>query len=341
VDSQIQVAKAKLVFLDQEVHEIDRRIGLPSGAKMAANSATVLSPEVVAAFRERDDTQIEAIRRGDIRRSILLKQMLALQNEREIVTDLLEIGFQKLERQMVLSASGHSAVGEVDLARETIMSLRTRLANLASQIQSIEGEVQVIDADNTALIQQYRQSLFDLKARNVRDINVLRENLVQLELARDQSIITSPIEGVVTRLTFESAGQVVSAGDPIAVISEPLEDPQLKLKVGPLYIDQIRVGQIGRVMVSSLPMRKTPNLALEVLAVSSEPQEDPRSGAIYYEAHAKIAEDDVAKLAEEFGDDFRLTVGMPIVAIIEGRKTTFASYLLDPITSIWTGAFES
>ncbi|MEM8979468.1 MAG: hypothetical protein AAGD04_08280, partial [Pseudomonadota bacterium] len=263
-----------------------------------------------------------------------------LRVEKRIQQELTQSLISKFERSLLLAQRRIVDHELLERNYEAILNSRSRLVQNLTRSVSLQAEMQEIDDRIKIRQKQYLEGLASSVLRSSRERKILLADSERLKILIEKSKIKSKMSGIVTSLPVGDVGGFVTTGSDIAVISEYLEKPSISLRISPLNIDQVYIGQAGRLMLSSFPTRTAPNLNVSVTAVSLEPQEDQKSGESYFVAHAKINLDDLSQAKEVFGTDFRLSVGMPATVLLSGRPTTLARYILDPVLAVWQGAFQ-
>lgn len=143
------------------------------------------------------------------------------------------------------------------------------------------------------------------------DIEIAKANITRAEKDLQNTIITAPFDGVVTKLNAE-VGELVVIGtlnNPSSIIMEvsDLDVMIMKAKIDESNIAPVRGGQKARVYINALPDRSFPGVVERVRPT----REIDRDGTAYFEAEILV----------EVPDDFRLT-GMMANADIEVEVLT-------------------
>ena len=131
--------------------------------------------------------------------------------------------------------------------RETGAASEQRLDQAENALEEIEGERRIAAAQ----VEQARAALAERKAAR-------RTVAVQVEEGR----VTSPIDGVVL-LRLVEGGEVVQAGQPLAVVVDPRK-LHLEVYVAESEIGKVRIGNPARVEVDAFPDRSFEGVVSEV-----------------------------------------------------------------------------
>ncbi|MFT3973726.1 MAG: HlyD family efflux transporter periplasmic adaptor subunit [Amaricoccus sp.] len=175
-------------------------------------------------------------------------------------------------------------------------------AERALQIEQIEDEYLT-----TALaeLQEARRIIAEAGQRRVAD---------QDRLARTE--IRAPQAGVVHESVLHTVGGVASAGETLMLIV-PTDDPLLvNVRIEPMDIDKVVVGQEAVLRFSGLNPRTTPELFAAVSRIAPDATQDPMTGQQYYAARIAIPDGELARMP----GNTVLVPGMPVEAFFaDGR----------------------
>ncbi|MEO3433627.1 HlyD family type I secretion periplasmic adaptor subunit [Inquilinus sp. CAU 1745] len=245
---------------------------------------------------------------------------------------LVEAEYQKLrdlaERRLVEGSRVYTAGrdmarllgerGEIDAA---IARARTRIS---------EVRLQIIAIDQTARTEAQRE-LSDVDTR----ISELRDRRTAIEDRLSRTNIRAPISGTINELNIHTIGGVITPAEVLVTIVP--EDARLKIevKLTPVSIDQVSIGQSARLRFTAFNQRTTPELSGEVSYVSPATTRDPVTGEIYYLGDIEVSEEELAKLG-----DVELLPGMPVEVFVSTEERTAMSYLVRPLTDQFSRAFR-
>jgi len=151
--------------------------------------------------------------------------------------------------------------------------------------------------------------------------------LRQLERAISQTKVVAPVDGSVVSTALRHAGQVLQAGEPLAVIAPQTAPLDVRLQVPPESISQVENGQAAMLRISACPTAEFGVLPARVKSVAADVQ--PRQDN-------KVSGYEVVLTPERRQLNGRGTVcalrpGMAVVADVITRRTTVLMFLLNKL----------
>lgn len=221
-------------------------------------------------------------------------------------------------------------IAERDIARVegSIGALESTSARVMSRISEIElRKVEIDDlARETALA-----GLAEIEAR----LAELQERLAAADVEIAQSRILAPASGTISEILFGAVGQVVRPADSIAriAVSDPVLD--IEVRIRPLDIDSVYLGQAAEVRFSTLNRQRTPVLKGYVSWVAPASTVDERTGLGYFAAEIEVAQDDMELIGES-----ALLPGLPVEIHIQTASIRALDYFLKPLTDQFSRALR-
>lgn len=203
-----------------------------------------------------------------------------------------------------------------------------RGANIA-QIAATQEQVGEVTSNLAKLDQQIQAEAAEgLRASQVRLADAL-PRLKSAEELLENSVVRSPVDGVVIGLTQHTVGAATGAGERLMDIVPANEPMIVEARVKPTDIDQVTVGQTARVMLTAYNSRTHQGVDGTVLSVSPDLIDTPE-GVSYFRAAVRITPE--ALIASK-NEDVVLSVGMPANVMLVTGKRSIMSYLLSPFTA--------
>ncbi|MGR3435223.1 MAG: HlyD family efflux transporter periplasmic adaptor subunit, partial [Shimia sp.] len=253
---------------------------------------------------------------------------------------LMELAQRRVDRLEALRAKGLSTAQEAEIAEQGALAAERGQLSLAAR--RLAGEARIADADRRlALLHGERQGeLARRKVAHLRELIDTRMRIERLERRIAEAEIRAPVAGRISELGVEAAQSVVAPGGVVAVVTQPVRRHEIALTVPASYIDQVRPGQEGQLTVPGLSQRTAPRLGVRITAIADEPVRDQDGQTLHYLARAEFDAGDLRQARLDLGADFTLTPGMPVNAALEGHTTTLWSFLVGPIGSILSRAFQ-
>jgi adhesin transport system membrane fusion protein len=181
----------------------------------------------------------------------------------------------------------------------------------------------------------FRREALEQLSQNERDVARIRETLTKATDQQRRTQITSPIEGVVKSLRFNTIGGVVRPGDPIMEIVPTSDKLVIEAKLDPRDVGYVRVGQAAVVKLSTYDFARYGGLDGTVIYLSADSYTMP-DGRTYFRVQA---ETDKTYLGAEPGDLPIRPGMMATVDIHTGRKAVI-TYMLKPVLRLKSEAFR-
>jgi HlyD family secretion protein len=267
---------------------------------------------------------------------------------------------EQLNEQITgLKAQEAAKSKEIDLLQQELAGVRklyakklvplTRLSALERQAARLDGERAQLSAavaqakgkisEIELQIIQIRQDLNNEVAKELPDVESKIGELVERKVTAEDRLkrtdIRAPQAGTVFQLAVHTVGGVISAGEPIMLIVPDGEGLQVKAKVKPQYIEQVRVGQSVMLRFSGLDIHSTPEIDGTVTRISADTSTDKRTGRPYYTIRIALPAEQIARL-----HGVKLIPGMPVEAFVQTGERTVISYLMKPLHDQLMRAFR-
>lgn len=158
----------------------------------------------------------------------------------------------------------------------------------------------------------------------------LRENLELVKTKVGRLVLRAPMTGRVLALSANTIGGVIPAGAEIASIVPNTVPLVVTVRIDPLQIDRVSVGQYVRVSFPNFNMTTTPEIEGRVKTVSADTVLDSVSGQSFFSAEIDLTETGKQSIAE-----LEVLPGMLVDAFIRTDERTPVSFLLKPIADYW------
>jgi HlyD family type I secretion membrane fusion protein len=336
--------------LEAEMRESDR-LDMPSPLAASAGD-----PEVEAIFqRQRNEL--------DARRTSLAAEELVLRKEIAGLEETIrgyEAQVKSAGQRFALFAEelkDKNMLLERQLARKAeVLSLRRAEASLAGDLGELTGRI----ADAKERIARASQRIAHLRSAAIQKaVQELRETETELDDVLEQSRaaqdvveridVRAPVQGVVVKQNFHTAGGVVAPGAVIMELLPVLDELIIEARVKPNDISHVAVGQQALVRLSALNQRITPMIMGRVTYVSADalvvqaqtsPQPQPKGAQDNQRDHYVVRVRLDAEDARKRIDGFRPTPGMPADVYIKTGERTFFHYIMKPVLDSLSRAFR-
>jgi multidrug efflux pump subunit AcrA (membrane-fusion protein) len=229
----------------------------------------------------------------------------------------------ELERYRSLAAEGA-------VPRSVVEERQARQIVSESEVLKALQGVAEQQARGVSELARLRQAEFQARsAADELNKQVLQRDtrLQQLERAITQTKVVAPIDGSVVSTALRHAGQVLQAGEPLAVIAPQTAPLDVRLQVPPESISQVETGQAAMLRISACPTAEFGVLPARVKSVAADvqPRQDNRASGY-----------DVVLTPERRqlngrGAVCALRPGMAVVADVITRRTTVLMFLLNKL----------
>ena len=107
-----------------------------------------------------------------------------------------------------------------------------------------------------------------------------------------------------------------------------------KVRISPMDIDKISIGQPVVLHFSAFNKDETPRFTGTVISVSADAIADEATGHTFYEATVEIPDEALAS------STFQLLPGMPVEASLRTESRNVLSYLIKPLTDSVSRTFR-
>ena len=207
---------------------------------------------------------------------------------------------------------------------------------IAAQLKQNQIAIEKSRAELTETEKKYASSLYAEKAGTLQSLEEVNSQLPRFAQKLSQTLIKSPIKGIINQLFVNSPGTFVNSGEAIAEIVPIGEDYNIQAYVDPKDIAQIEPGQSARISLTAYDSARYGYLSGDVKSVSTDAvfREDTKS----YMYAVKL--DFVNELRNQ--DNSLVTVQPGMIAqvdIIRGRRTIL-EFIWQPIAKIKDDAFR-
>ncbi len=247
-----------------------------------------------------------------------LKQVIALsRKEKSMIEPLVARGSAPKIELVQLERGIRQQITELNSLKKSAPRAKSAAKEAQSRIDEIES---------TAIADSQRE----LSEKTI-EVNSLKEALSALKDRKEQTEITSPVNGVVHDITVHTKGGVVQAGQPIVQIVPEGEPLFVEAKIKPSDIAFLRpkiadrAGQEAMVKITAYDFSIYGGLDGELISISPDTITDEQ-GETFYRVRIRTDETELVRK----GEVLPITTGMEAqVDILTGKKTVM-EYLLKP-----------
>lgn len=227
------------------------------------------------------------------------------------------------------------------VTKPRLLALRRDMERLSGERQALVSNIaatRVRVGETESEIDKLTQGFQEEVQTELRMVQTQISELIERRVAATEELdrvdIVAPRAGYVLGTTTHTVGGVITSGEPIMFIVP--EDSRLiaQVRIAPMDIDKITIGQAARLRFSAFSADATPEVEGSILKVSADALIDQATGIPYYEAVVEIPPE---RLAET---KFRLVPGMPVDVLVQTESRSVLSYLFKPLGDAMSKTFR-
>ncbi|HSI24884.1 MAG TPA: HlyD family type I secretion periplasmic adaptor subunit [Methylotenera sp.] len=260
------------------------------------------------------------------------KELIEVQFKKELAEKTYESANKELSANKPLLASG--AVSEIDILK--LEREATRARGEIDQSRAQISRIQVSISEAKRKITEAEQTFRNKIRAELNDVSAKRSSLTETSVALSdkvkQSTLTSPVNGKVSRLFYNTVGGVIQPGKEVMEVVPTDEVLVLETKVQIKDIAFLRPGQPAVVKLTAYDYTIYGTLDAMVESIAADSIVDDKGNAYYLVR--------VRTLQTSLGNGLPIIPGMVAqVDILTGKKTIL-SYLLKPVFKAKSYAFS-
>lgn len=182
---------------------------------------------------------------------------------------------------------------------------------------------------------QYQREVESELTDKQKEVAMLEDELQSTRHELDNTLIRSPIDGIVLDVKVSTVGGVIQPGEHLMDIVAAGQPLQIDAKIPVQAIDKMAPGLTVDVMFPALNHALLPTVPARVLTVSADRLTDKVTQQPYYLAEVQVSPEGVRLLR-----DHKIKAGMPANVTIKTGERTFLSYLFKPLQARLELAFK-
>jgi HlyD family type I secretion membrane fusion protein len=240
---------------------------------------------------------------------------------------------QEIEKMDRLLANGLVPIAQKrDLLRQKarIEGAHGELAAKAAEAMGRISEVNVkILSIDQAARKEAQSAILELDAK----LAELRERAVAASDRLNRMDVRAPVDGLVYDQQIHTLGGIIAPGATVMSIVPESDELKVEVRISPIDIDRVAIGQPSRLRFTAFNQRTTPELSGKVEVVAAATIADRTTGQPYYLAVVSLVD------AKQLGDN-KLMPGMPVEVFVQTDERTALSDLTKPFTDQMMKAFR-
>ena len=220
------------------------------------------------------------------------------------------------------------------VSNQRLNEVKRSEAELSGQVLNVRASIAATEASISELRMQADQIVTDFQAKALEELQTVSQTVAELmqkmiaakaRLSRLE--VRAPVAGTVHESIVQTLGGVVSPGDTLMLVVPQEIGLKVDMRVSPLEVSKLHVGQAAEVRMLNFDAQTTPNLEGRVDSISPDLVRDPATGVQYYSVRVDIADTERDKLP----GGAALVPGMPAESFFQTGERTVWSYLMAPI----------
>lgn len=241
---------------------------------------------------------------------------------------------------------------------EDLTTQQATLAQEVGQVKEIEAGLKVIDRERREAIAGFRDENAQKLGDAERQVAILRQRLARAEAELDQTLVKSPIDGIVQASSLTTLGQVVNPGEELMRIVPDGAGIEIQCYLPNKDIGFVKQGQRAIIKIESFPFTRYGTIEADVVRVAedaipepdaTQTEQDPthtqrlnaRAGADRIQNLVYPVTLRPKQLALRVGETSApLRAGMAVTAEIKTTQRRLIDYLLSPIEGVGSEALK-
>ncbi|MDH4562283.1 HlyD family type I secretion periplasmic adaptor subunit [Pseudomonas sp. BN411] len=264
------------------------------------------------------EEQLKGLRQVQATRS---SQSKLLGEELDGVRSLAAEGYIPRNRMLELERNASELNGSMAQNIADIGRTRNQIAELKLRILQREQDFQ----------KEVESQLTDIQ----KETTSLAERLRSVDYQVENTVIRSPIDGIVLGLTITTVGGVIQPGARLMDVVPDSEPLQVDAQVPVQAIDKMVPGLPVDITFPAFNHAQTPNIPGRVLTVAADRLVDEASKQPYYLTQVEVTEEGMKMLGPN-----NIRAGMPATVTIKTGERSLMSYLMKPLLGRVGNAFK-
>ncbi|MFK8036425.1 MAG: HlyD family type I secretion periplasmic adaptor subunit [Hyphomicrobiales bacterium] len=258
----------------------------------------------------------------ELQRLAVERQLKILGKELESLRALYESKLIEINRINSVEKDIASKEGQIGQFISSMAEARASIAEKNLQIQQIRD-------DFLAGVLDELQSTRELITKGLQQKRASLDKMKRTELR-------APAAGVVHQSKVHTIGGVIKPGETLMLLVPQDDALAIDVKINPIDIDKVFIGQDVTLRLSSFDQRETPELVGTLSQIAPDVILDQATRAHYYGVRITISANEFKRLP----GSVKLLPGMPVEAFIKTEDRSVLSYLVSPFTHQLNRAFR-
>ncbi|MBR1120516.1 HlyD family type I secretion periplasmic adaptor subunit [Bradyrhizobium lablabi] len=240
------------------------------------------------------------------------QQLKLLQEEIADTSYLLAKGLARKPRVLALKRAEAEASGQI--------------ARNSASVAEMKGKMAELEDKRRQLGFNQGQEIARQRHATSEEIGDIRHKIAALRDQLGRSELYAPESGKIVGLNSRDLRAVLAPRETLLEIVPTEDRLVIEAALRPADREEVHAGQIARVRVQALNIRRRPMLDGKVVAVAADALTDTKTGVTSYMAEVEL---DIDGPTSAYLSS--LMPGMPVEIFVETGERTFAQYLVQPL----------
>lgn len=202
-----------------------------------------------------------------------------------------------------------------------------RLNGIPHSIDQIEGAMEEIEEQLASEDKSFlTQSLTELSQVNL-EIEDLNARIPLLEKRLERAFVTSPINGIVNRITYQSNEAYIKTGDVLLDIVPINDELIVEARIDPKDIAKIGVSDEVKISLTSFDPAKFGRIDGQVINISPDAVSNPETGEQFYSLKVSM----LGSIKDKSGEKVTILPGMVATVEVLSGKRSILDYFWQPL----------
>jgi len=223
---------------------------------------------------------------------------------------------------------------ELSSVNSQLADITASIGSAQASVQSAQQDVNTYSVTKTSPMMQIEQAKIDLLTQidsqiqqENDNVNTLNASNASLDAQMNDSVLTAPIDGILTLNNVINEGDTVAPGTTIGMITPPNSDSfRVTLQVSNKDIAGIKLNQPVKFKFLALPYQEYGMIDGTISQISADSSVNPQTGGSFYSVEAVIENKPITSYR---GDNETIKVGMAVEARIISDQKTILRWLLE------------
>lgn len=245
----------------------------------------------------------------DLQYMIYTHRTESMNQRLDVLNSRLELAVSQYDVYLNLYTTGDISLVELQNSEEKVLDITNEINNVVSDFES---------------------NAIDEKSQLNRELIILNEQLAQVIHRLNDTLVRSPITGIINTIDIKTKGSVINPGEQILSVSPVDDDILIELKIDPVHIGSLKEGLSVSVKFDTFDFPIYGSLSGELIHISNDVVNDTDPNGtnnVFYKAYVYLdssQENNRIKL-----DNIRHGMGVN-VDILTGKRTVL-EYITKPI----------